>query len=302
MELETKRSLTTWTAWAVALVAMNSGCNSQVDDTYLGEPLMTINGQVESQLMQGADLEVGVLWLTSGGLLPAGTEETSIECDAEFASAGPNECELACGNVVCETEAQFDEWVACLEACPENTVTSVSISTELGSPFSGGVGQTTPVAGEFPAQFQLDVLQPPPEGSLGVSPDGQGQLAFGLFVALNPEKAPWELNLQEYSSGPPSWLRGGSGSHALLYSPNGVAPDSELGQFLGQFMSESLGPGFQLVELNGDYLGPEDAPPMEDNPDEPERPIMTQVPAGEATQITLEIAPPETIDWPLPYL
>ena len=53
---------------------------------------------------------------------------------------------------------------ACVEACPDVDYMISDARTDLC--FTGGVGQTTPAVGEFPAQFSLDILEPPPEEAL----------------------------------------------------------------------------------------------------------------------------------------
>jgi hypothetical protein len=81
--------------------------------------------------------------------------------------------------------------------------------------FNGAVGQTTSVEGAFPAQFQLDLLEPPPDDVLGQSSTGE-RVAIGSFVALDPAGAPFELDLQALTR-----VKGG---HAI--PPFAVAPPS----------------------------------------------------------------------------
>ena len=43
------------------------------------------------------------------------------------------------------------------------------------------------VSGEFPAEFRLDVVEPPPQDALYDYPDGNGQLAFGILAVASRE-------------------------------------------------------------------------------------------------------------------
>lgn len=166
------------TAWRMGpqlagALALALGCDSQADPGYQGEPLVTVEGRVESALSVG-DVEVGVLWLTT---------ETSEQCSEglELVCTGeatvavePSACLEACGEASCEN---LPEWEACAGACPD--VIDVVAIVEEETPFciTGGVGQTTPAVGAFPAQFSLDILEPPPAEALIGSATGE-RLAY----------------------------------------------------------------------------------------------------------------------------
>ena len=47
------------------------------------------------------------------------------------------------------------------------------------------VGESTPVAGQFPAQFTLSIFQPPPDGVMIPCASSSAHVAFGFVVAVN---------------------------------------------------------------------------------------------------------------------
>jgi len=256
---------------ASALVAgFVYGCDGQADPSYRGEPLMSVSGRVETGLSVG-EVEVGVLWLTSGS-------DFAIECTGEANADGePSACAEACGVVTCET---LDAWDACASSCPDVTFVVSEVSTPSVPFLTGGVGQTTPAVGEFPAQFSLDILEPPPDEVLIASTTGE-RLAIGLFVALDPGGAPFRIDLSELPDYP-EWLLGGSESHMLVYTPDGLDPESLWSQASGLVIES----GFHLIALT---------PPAEADQD----PELSAVPSGDATQISLRIGSPDGIVWPV---
>jgi hypothetical protein len=260
----------------LAMLAL--GCEAQADPSYEGEPLATVSGRVESALSLG-EVEVGVLWLTTE-VGEGCAEDFDIQCTGEVVVENePSACAEACGEVTCEN---LEAWGDCVEACPDVT----GVYLEAGLPdepicITGGVGQTTPAVGEFPAQFSLDILEPPPAEALIGSASGE-RLAYGLFVALDPAGDPWRIDLTE--PGFPDWLLGGSESHVLLYAPDGVPAGSTFAQGLGL----TLEPGYQLMETYVERV------------DDEEVANIRPAPAGDASQVRLTIAAPNTIDWPLP--
>jgi hypothetical protein len=260
-----------------ASLALALGCDSQADAGYEGEPLATVDGRVESALSV-ADAEVGVLWLTA---------ESSEECSDVFdlvctgevtVTAEPSACADACGVADCEN---IEEWEACVTACPD--VTNVIAEVKPSLCITGGVGQTTPAVGAFPAQFSLDILEPPPAEALIVSATGE-RLAYGLFVAVDPAGAPWRIDLTELPDFP-DWLLGGSDSHFLLYAPEAISATSTYGAAFGA----EIPAGFHLMER---YLEIDDGNEIE---------IVRPAPPGDASEVRLLIAAPETIAWPLPF-
>jgi len=187
---------------------------------------------VEAALSVG-EAEVGILWLTT-------SRDLDLECtgEAETLSGAPSACVAACGPIRCDT---LDSWGECAESCED--VTGVQVMAQIPPDLfvTGGVGQTTPAVGAFPAQFSLDILEPPPASALIGSKTGE-RLALGLFVALDPTGAPFRLDSSEPDL--PSWVLGSSLSHALLFTPDGVPPGSIWSSFLGF----ALPPGYQLVQ------------------------------------------------------
>jgi hypothetical protein len=267
-----------------SLMALALGCEAQAEPSYEGEPLATVSGRVESALTLG-EVEVGVLWLTTEASEGC-ARDFDIQCtgEASVANDAPSACVEACGEVTCQT---LEAWGDCVTACPD--VTNVWLdASPPGAPIciTGGVGQTTPAVGEFPAQFSLDILEPPPAEALIGSASGE-RLAYGLFVALDPAGQPWRIDLTQPE--PPDWLLGGSESHVLLYAPDGVPAGSTFAQALGF----ALQPGYQLMER---YVsqGEEDGEPGEDDLVD-----IRPAPPGDASQVRLTIGAPQTIDWPL---
>lgn len=258
------------------------GCDAQVDPAYRGEPLLTVNGRVEAGLSVG-DVEVGVLWLTPGNA----QVNDAVECSIELSGEAPSACVVACGVPSCDGLLALEAWEDCSSRCEgPSGVENISVEVRAQRVFSGAVGQTTPVEGEFPAQFSLDLLEPPPDEVLGASSSGE-RLGIGLFVALDPTGAPFELDLDELPDFPP-WLLGGSGSHLLLFTPGGVPLESEWGSLLGF----NLSPGFQLTDVVAVLHVNEDG-------EEEESHDYVPVPASEAAEVQLIVADPATIDWPL---
>jgi hypothetical protein len=235
-ETQTKRGRGTRTlgvaALGVAALSGGLGCESQADPSYRGEPLMRLAGQVEAALSVG-EAEVGILWLTT-------SRDLDLECtgEAETVSGAASACVAACGPIRCDT---LDSWGECAEGCED--VTSVQVMAQIPPDLfvTGGIGQTTPAVGAFPAQFSLDILEPPPASALIGSKTGE-RGALGLFVALDPAGAPFRLDSSEPEL--PSWLLGSSLSHALLFAPDGFPEGSIWSSFLGFTMA----PGYQLVQ------------------------------------------------------
>lgn len=262
---------------AVGLVwTIVQGCDAQADPTYTGEPLVTVSGRVESQLTLG-EVEVGVLWLTTG--TGAGCSDVfELVCTGEAsAGEGPSACAEACGELTCATVA---EWEACIDACPDVTFTITNVTSDVC--FTGGVGQTTPAVGEFPAQFSLDIVEPPPDEALITAVTGE-RLAYGVLVAVDPSGAPWRLDLRQLPD-LPDWLLGGSESHFLLYAPEAIPESSEWTAALGF----SLRAGYQLMEVVTEVVDDEEV--VENRP----------VRGGDASQVRLTIAAPEALALPLP--
>ena len=253
--------------------------DAQVAPDYQGEPLLTITGNVEAPLSVG-DVEVGILWLRLGS--------DPVECEIEFSGEPPGACVAACGVPSCEDYPALEAWQTCRDQCGDEPdgLSSIMVNVYGDTLFDGAVGQTTPVQGAFPAEFRLDLLEPPPEEVLRPTPTGE-RATFGLFIALDPAGAPFNFDFGALPSFPP-WLLGGSGSHLLVFSPDGVPRDSGLGTLL----DDEFAPGFQLMEVFH-QLEPDEGGMLVD------RGGYRPVPATEATQVNLIVADPATLDWPL---
>jgi len=257
----------------VSSVALGFGCGEgQADPSYEGEPLLSVNGQVEAELSVRDEVEVGVLWLVAN-------TDFDLVCTAEVeAEPEPSACVEACGEFNCRT---LEAWEQCVGQCPDVTFVWVEAQTPSIPFITGGIGQTTPVVGEFPAQFSLDILEPPPPDALIGSSTGE-RLAIGLLVALDPAGAPWRLDLTQ--AGFPDWLLGGSERHFLIHAPDGLPPESIWSLATGNL---TLPPGYHLME----QLGETD----DDNLSE----TLRRVPEGEPTLVRLRLAPADSIVWPL---
>jgi hypothetical protein len=253
-------------------VGVGLGCGEgQAAPDYEGEPLVRVRGQVEAELSVGGDIEVGVLWLTAAA-------DLDIVCTAEVRTENePSACVDGCGEISCD---DLEAWEACIGACPDVTFEVVDVQTSSVPFITGGVGQTTPAVGQFPAQFSLDVLEPPPPEALIGSSTGE-RLAIGLFVALDPAGAPWHLDLTQ--SGYPDWLLGGSENHFLVYAPEGI-PVGSLWSTLTDDIA--LPPGYTLMELTVEQT------------DEGYNELLRPAPGGDASSVHLKIAPADSIAWP----
>lgn len=287
--------------WAVlvCLGLTGSGCDAQVDPTYRGEPLLTIGGRVESALSAG-DVEVGVLWLT-----PTSDQlEFETECFIERSAEPPGPCAAACGTPSCDDVFALDRWHQCADACDGPTGIDFSFvnvrAGREGLLFAGAVGKTVPARGEFPAQFRLDVLEPPPDDVLIRSSTGE-RIAAGLFVALDPAGAPFVLARDE--PGTPRWLLGGSNSHLLMFAPEGVSRESDWGKLLNL----EVEPGLRLLEI---VLVAAEEEIVEDVATVAEEGVAEEdfseeylpVRDSEAAEVRLIVADPSTFRWPFNYL
>jgi len=265
----------------VALVgaALGLGCESQADPGYRGEPLLSVTGHVEAALHAGP-VDVGLLWVTLSGVF-----DQVCTGEVETVSGEPSACVAACGEVRCDN---LLSWSQCAESCSDVT----NVYSESRSPadtfITGGIGQTTPAVGEFPSQFSLDILEPPPPEALLRDTSGQ-KVAVGLFVALDPAGAPWRFDLDQPQQ--PSWLLGGSMSHLVVFSPEPIAEGSVWAGTLGF----APGAGYQLVELSQVPCKDSDAD-CRDGQDL----LGVPVPPGDASQVSLVLGPPG--DVALPFL
>jgi hypothetical protein len=277
MERGMPRKLVGTTTLGLAL-GFGLGCDGQADPRYEGEPLVSVSGGVEAELSMG-DVEVGILWLTAESdfdLMCTGEVETS--------SGEPSACVAACGEVTCE---DLESWGDCASNCAD--VTNIFLDARVPA-LIGGVGQTTPAIGEFPAQFSLDILEPPPAEALIGSATGE-RLAIGVFVALDPAGAPWRIDLTRLPAYP-DWLLGGSESHVLLYAPDAIPAASTWFQVL----QHTLAPGYHLMEV---LPAAGDACEDERGSCEGDGAGVREVIDGDASSVRLIIAPPGTIRWPI---
>jgi hypothetical protein len=255
------------------LLGSGLGCDGQAEPSYRGEPLVRVGGQVDAALTVG-DVEVGILWLTA-------TTDFDLVCTgSSVPTRDESACVAACGEITCQT---LETWGDCAQACPDVTEVLVDVRPPSLPFLTGAVGQTTAAIGEFPAQFSLDILEPPPAEALLGSVTGEF-LAFGMFVGLDPAGAPWRIDSIE-EQGYPDWLLGGSESHYLLYAPDAIT-DRSIWSFA--FAGLTLTPGYHLMEP---------VPEPEEEEEDP-GPAAREVPAGDASQVLLRIGPPDTIAWP----
>jgi len=271
-----------WFGRCIVWVGLGAlGCDAQAGPDYQGEPLITINGRVEAPLSVG-EVEVGILWLRSTEV-PA---ELSRDCRVELSGETPSACVAACGTPSCDDLDGLRTWDECSQQCEGPTgVSSINYEENVYLALDAALGQRTAVEGEFPAQFRLDLLEPPPADALTLSSSGEA-LGIGLFIALDPAGAPFETDLQQPAF--PPWLLGGSGSHLLLFSEAAVTPDTEWGQLLEM----GFGPGFQLVELHREAVADDDGGQHVDT-------ALLPVSERAAMRVDLTVADPATIDWPL---
>jgi hypothetical protein len=241
------------------------GCDGQVDPSYRGEPLVSVSGQVEAPLSLGP-VEVGVLWLIAAG-------DFDVVCtgEATTASGEPSDCVAACGEVTC---AGLEAWGDCAEACADVTSVIVEAQTSASPFIRGGVAQTAPAVGEFPARFSLNILEPPPEEVLIGSATGE-RLAIGEFVALDPAGEPWRIDFTEPEY--PAWLLGGSETHLLVYAPEPIPETSLWADLVGSPLPE----GYHLLDVSSGVGGAE------------------LVVGDDLGDVRLLVAPPDTIAWPL---
>ncbi len=218
------------------------GCDAQVDPGYEGEPLATLKGRVSALAAPPAEADVGVLWFSDSEGQCSGPEQScSYSASGAFSPNMDGACLEACGSMPdCVDVAAIDQWQSCQRACGAEI--EVSVQVEYRACFTGAVGQTAPVTGDFPAQFRLDVLSPPPVEALLRSDTGE-RLALGFFVALQSNGEP--LTLDRETDDFPEWLLGGSETHFLAYAADPIAADSSWGVYLGGEYSV----GYHLIRV-----------------------------------------------------
>ncbi len=229
--------------WGLCLAAA-FGCDSQADPQYVGEALIELGGHVDALSGSEDDADVGVLWLT--GSASDGCSGPYVGCSVSSSGAfSPDadfECAAACEEPAshCEDPDAYQAWAECQTSC--GLPTEVSVQIQSRTCFEGGVAQTTPVDGEFPAAFNLDVLQPPPGEALMPSDTGE-RVAIGLFVAVDPSADSMSFSRRDRER--PAWLLGGSETHVLIYVGDPVSEDSTWGRHLGGAYAE----GYHLVKV-----------------------------------------------------
>jgi hypothetical protein len=227
---------------ALLLFGMVHGCDAQVDPGYQGDPLTSLKGRVSALVGAPAEADVGVLWLSDEDGQCSGPVQS---CSYVATGAGPvsvnADCIAACGTMPdCVEASAIEAWATCQRACGAEF--EVSVQIESHACFTGAVGQTAPVMGDFPAQFSLDVLSPPPEQALLRSDTGE-RVALGLIVALEPGGGPFTIDGDVED--PPPWLLGGSETHFLAYAADPIASDSTWGTYLGGAYSV----GYHLIRV-----------------------------------------------------
>jgi len=258
-----KHRLLQWGGAGLLLAGVIAACDAQVDTGYQGEPLLTLKGQVQSVVVSAPEADVGVLWLTSDAANGcSGPQKSGIG----FASGSYNPdvdvaCTDACGRQP-EGAEGLDVWEDCQHACGSDI--EVGFIIEYHACVDGAIGQTAPVVGDFPAQFSLDMLQPPPRRAFMPSDTGE-RVALGFFVALAPNAPSLRVSMQ---SEPPAWLLGASETHVLVYAADPVKADSSWGAYLG---GVALPIGYHLLRVqdgnrcglsdDGSELDPDLAPP-----------------------------------------
>ena len=91
------------------------------------------------------------------------------------------------------------------------------------------------VGGSFPAAFDLDVYNPPPEATFNHAGEGEASVAVGIIVAV-----PTGTDTVDEGA-----IEGVVEGHVLVYAPADTGGDAELSAFLGG----PLTAGFHLLQL-----------------------------------------------------
>jgi hypothetical protein len=234
-----KTRLVSTAGGSLLLLVAGQACEAQVDAGYEGEPLVALAGHVDAQQASPAGTDVGVLWLASApGDECSGPRRTELGFASGSAPADVDfTCTEACGSPA-ELE-RIEAWESCMRACGVDAHAGSIVSYSVCG--SGAIGQTAPVFGNFPAEFSLEVLHPPPADALLRSDTGE-RVALGYLVALSPQAGSLALSLHD---GPPPWLLGGSETHVLMYAADTIRSDSSWGLYLGG----SFGRGYHLLRV-----------------------------------------------------
>ncbi len=277
-------------ALALALAAAATlACEPMVDPDYSGDPLATIRGAVQAQASASASAaDVAVLWFTNENNQCQGPQGGCGQGGGGPATDEAFACVDACGPepAGCYAEGQ-EEYAACVQACGWDYF--FAITWELC--VSGGSGERVSVMGEFPAAFNLDLFQPPPESAILVDEDGL-RVAYGWFIVADPEVETITLDLN--ADAPPSAIIGGTGEHVLLYAADPIPENSSWGRFFGG----ALTTGFHIAEatpgVNCDDIDsmPGDPPCVATST------TYALAPDDLATTISVTLAPFESIEWP----
>lgn len=272
---------------ALLLIGVINACDAQVDPGYEGEPLATLKGRVSALSSAPLEAEVGVLWLADPEGSCSGPEQScSYSSSGSYSPSVLTECTDACGSMPeCEELEGVEQWESCQHACGVDI--EVSARLEYHACSAGGVGQTAPVVGDFPAQFSLDVLEPPPPEALLRSQTGE-RIALGWLVAIAPDSG--SLTLSGLDREPPAWLLGGSETHVLVYAADPVLADSRWGTYLG---GREYGVGYHLIRVVfGTRCGLPQLEDRSDLDDEDSEGSATLAPTSDAA--TTELPPVES--------
>ncbi|MEZ4380345.1 MAG: hypothetical protein R3A79_03300 [Nannocystaceae bacterium] len=259
-----------------------AGCDADPELRPRGEPMAAIRGSITSTNAAPA-ADIGVLWFGDGAGQCRGPQRS---CGAGGGgSADAQSCVDACGPApaLCDAASQA-AYGECLEACGWEHVSLIQWNLCV----DGAVGERVAVDGG-PADFTLELFEPPPAEALLADQDGL-RVAYGWIIAAEPDAGAIHLTSRR---DPPSAIIGGADRHVLIFAADPLPAGSAWAQLFGG----PLEPGYHLLEVHHQPC------------DEPVDPLTGEAcligpsrysPSRDdlATEVSVAIAPFAAIRWP----
>lgn len=262
-----------------------SACDDQVDpSSYEGEPLVTLRGHVNTGGTSVA-ADVGIVWHLA-------TQDAECQGPRIFCSSvssvttdpGASDCIDACNVQFPECN---DVTAPQLEACYADCNATFEYLLAWETCGDVGVGARAAVDGDFPANFTLDVLDPPPPSAMMSDGDGV-TAALGFIVGLDPAASNPTF---AFDADAVPAIVGSVSDHALVYAPEAIPAESGWGRYLGG----AYPAGFHLVALVESDPMCLDEECMHVSSGDLER---LPAPAGLATELALQLGEYSTLSWP----
>lgn len=256
-------------------------CDAQESPDYQGEPIVSVRGSLVGDGDAPDEARASILWYTSDDPTCSGP---GLECATGYSG---NELELdftcadACDATSCEPEA-LAAWTECVEGC--GGVAEAHAFSTFSECATGGLGETVSLSVDsFPAKFEMELFDPPPNGALLDNGPSEPRVAMGVIVALDPT-APEAFDFNDDTD--VEMIIGGVERYSIIYAADAIPADSTWGQFLGA----AYEPGYHLVRHSVE---------TDCGPNMPECLVRNPEPAGFDLELDLRFAPVWDLALPL---